>query len=127
MTGRSNLEILGEEVLVGIPRGRDGREEMRVTRVRARAEDGKEIGWISVGLFWHADDGWRRGKNVATVRLGEADAVARAIAKAVGSLASSAPQRPAGTRAPQHRESHARQPSLPPPPTPDGVNDDEVF
>ena len=82
---KSDLEILEEKVLVGIPVRGDGREEMRVTFVRARSGD-KDIAWHSVGVYWRTDDGqWRRGKGVATIRGKELHGVVIALLRAVAS------------------------------------------
>lgn len=81
--GRGELEIVDEKVMVEIPRGRDGREVLRVTFTRARAPDGKDVAWHSIRLFWRNDSGeWRPGKQGITIRGGELRAVASALAKA---------------------------------------------
>ena len=80
---QSDLQILEEKVLVGIPRGDS---ELRVTFTRARTGDGKEVAWHSIREYYQADDGsWRPTKKGITIRGKEIHAVTIALLRACAS------------------------------------------
>jgi hypothetical protein len=139
---QSDLRIISETIMADIPRGRDDAERLRFSFVTAESADGKPLAWHSLRVYWRDDAGeWRPGKAGVTIRGREIAPIAAALAAAASGGApapvttttrpvqsTAVVHRPAGARAPEHRQTSARQPSLPvaPPPS-DGVNEDEVF
>lgn len=70
--------------MVEIPRGRDGREVLRVQFTEARTQDGKSIAWHSIREFYRDTDGkWKPGKKGITLRGRELRPVVDALTKAV--------------------------------------------
>jgi hypothetical protein len=113
---RGELEIVAETTMAEMPRGRDGRECLRVRFVRARTPDGKDVAWHDVRLFWRADDGeFRPSSKGISIRGAELRAVADALQKAVsgGHSPTTAAAPVAETRRPEHRASTSAQPLLP--------------
>lgn len=79
---RGNLEILREIVLVDIPRGRDGRERLRLRFVQARAGD-REVAWHDLREFWKDERGeWRPGKKGISLRGRELGPIRDALIRA---------------------------------------------
>lgn len=69
-----------------VPRGREGREAVRVTFTKARSADGKEVAWHSIRLFWKDDTGtFRPSKTGITIRGSELRPVAIAMLRACAS------------------------------------------
>lgn len=91
----SSLEILAEQHLLELPRGRDDNEVLRVSFTRARGGDGREMTWHSIRVWYRdTDDTLRPGKQGVTIRNIELRQVARVLAEAVKTAASS-PMAPA--------------------------------
>jgi hypothetical protein len=117
---RGDLEILREIVLVGIPRGRDGREMLRLRFVQARAGD-REVAWHDLREFWKDERGeWRPGKKGISLRGRELGPIRDALIRAT-SGGNAAPARDAtsaplpsspSTHAPEERRE--RPPHEPP-------------
>jgi hypothetical protein len=78
-----DLEIIEERTMLEIPRGRDGREVLRVRFVQARTAEGREVAWHDVREFFRDESGaWRPGKKGISIRACELRAVADALSKA---------------------------------------------
>ena len=86
----SNLQIIEDRVMVAVPRGQRG-EELRVSFVRAKTADGKEVAWHAIREFWRSDDGKMlpskkgitlRGKELRPVLLALAEAAGARLVKA---------------------------------------------
>jgi hypothetical protein len=116
---RGDLEILREIVLVDFPRGRDGRERLRLRFVQARAGD-REVAWHDLREFWKDERGeWRPGKKGVSLRGRELgpirDALIRATRGANAAPAREAtkapvPSSPSTPTAEERRERTANQP-----------------
>lgn len=114
-----DLQILGEKVLVEMPRGD---EMLRVTYTEARTAEGKDVSWHSLRVFWRNDAGeWRPGQKGLTIRSRELGPIANALSKAANA---------AGPRQ-QHRETRANGqreiPVAPMPPAGSSDIDDAPF
>jgi len=80
---RGDLEILEERTMLELPRGRDGREVLRLRFVCAKTSEGKEVAWHDIREFFQGDDGqWLPGKKGIVLRGKELRPVADALAKA---------------------------------------------
>jgi Transcriptional Coactivator p15 (PC4) len=78
-----DLEIIEERTMFEAPRGKEGREVLRVRFVRARTGQGAIVCWHDLREFFRDDqDQWRPGRKGITVRGGELRGVADALAKA---------------------------------------------
>jgi hypothetical protein len=80
---RGDLEIVSENTMAEVSRGRDGREVLRVTFTKGKTPEGKDVAWHSIRVFWKDDTGqYRPGKSGVTVRGRELHAVAVALLRA---------------------------------------------
>lgn len=74
-----DLVIDRETTLCEIPRGRDGKEVLRVQLVEARTERG-QVTWHSLRVFWQDEGGnWKPGRQGITIRARELDEVIEAL------------------------------------------------
>ena len=81
----ADLQIIEEVVMAEVPRGRDGREVLRVTFTKAKTGDGKDVAWHGLRVFYKDGTGaWRPGKAGVTIRGAELLAVTAALVKATG-------------------------------------------
>jgi hypothetical protein len=105
MSDRGELEIFSETTMCEQPRGREGREVLRVRFVMARTPDGKSVAWHDIREFYKADDGsWRHGKRGISIRARELRAVADALQKAASGEHAPSARVAASRPAPAHRE-----------------------
>jgi hypothetical protein len=83
---RGELEQLEERILCELPRGREGKEALRVRFVRAKTPEGREVCWHDIREFWRGDDGeMHPSRKGISIRGGELHAVAVAMLRAVAS------------------------------------------
>ena len=79
------LEITSETVMAELPRGRDGKEVLRLRFVQARTPDGKDVAWHDLREFYKAEDGsLRPGKKGISIRTAELRPILTALATAAG-------------------------------------------
>lgn len=85
--GGGDLEILEEKTMAEVPRGRDGRETLRLRFIRAKAPDGKEVAWHDLREFYRGEQNseWRPGKKGISIRGRELGAVAVGLLRACAS------------------------------------------
>lgn len=104
------LEILSETTMVEIPRG--DREELRLTFVKARTADGKDVAWHSIRVFYRDESGTMRpGKAGITIRGREL----RPIAEALSKVLSGGRPAPPASREPRHDRPQRSAPARPAP------------
>jgi hypothetical protein len=130
MSDRGSLEILEERLMVEVPRGREGREVLRVQFVRAKTPEGGQVAWHSIREFYRADDGQMRpGKSGITIRARELPAVTIALLRAIASsipaeLHASAKAIVAALERVQHQPRSSVRPTNPNLPRPDDLPSD---
>jgi hypothetical protein len=80
------LQQLEERILCELPRGREGKEALRVRFVRARTPEGREVCWHDIREFWRGDDGQLHpSRKGISIRGAELHAVAIVFLRAVAS------------------------------------------
>jgi hypothetical protein len=80
-----DLEITSETTLAEVPRGREGREALRVRHLEAVTADGRPISWTDIREFYRPDDSaeWRPGKKGISIRARELGPVTEALRKVI--------------------------------------------
>jgi hypothetical protein len=83
---RGDLRIERETTLAELPRGRDGREVLRVRHVEATTPEGRPVSWTDIREWYRAEEGgdWQPGKKGISIKSRELAAIRNALSKATG-------------------------------------------